>query len=208
MSKLPQPDNKSLSVLHAATEVFLQHGFSAATTDMIQRAAGVSKATVYSRYANKEALFAAVVEDKCATFAQCVKQLEVKPGNIRKVLEDIGHTYLTILLSEEALAIHRVVLAEAAKFPHLAHGFYQAGPATMNTIVTGLLEVAADAGEINVQSVGLEAAASLFMDMVRGEPQLIALTHPGSQASKVQINQWVTRAVDTFLKAYSTELSD
>ena len=39
---------KQLTVLLAASDVFLEHGFSAATTDMIQQRAGVSKATVYA----------------------------------------------------------------------------------------------------------------------------------------------------------------
>src|SRR3546814_6513872 len=39
---------KALTVLRAARNVFLTHGFSAATTDMIQREAGVSKSTVYA----------------------------------------------------------------------------------------------------------------------------------------------------------------
>src|SRR3546814_9810578 len=41
---------KALTVLRAARTVFLTHGFSAATTDMIQREAGVSKSTVYAHY--------------------------------------------------------------------------------------------------------------------------------------------------------------
>ncbi|WP_412770482.1 helix-turn-helix domain-containing protein [Ralstonia solanacearum] len=49
-----EQSDKEASVLKAATEVFLAHGFSAATTDMIQRRAGVSKATMYGRFPNKE----------------------------------------------------------------------------------------------------------------------------------------------------------
>ena len=44
------PDDKAAAVLAGARSVFLAPGFSAATTDMIQRAADVSKATVYARY--------------------------------------------------------------------------------------------------------------------------------------------------------------
>ena len=52
---------KALTVLRAARTVFLTHGFSAATADMIQREAGVSSPR-FTRYANKEALFTAVIE--------------------------------------------------------------------------------------------------------------------------------------------------
>src|SRR3546814_12224602 len=67
---------KALTVLRAARNVFLTHGFSAATTDMIQREAGVSKSTVYAHYANKEALFTAVIEAECASFTNTVHRSE------------------------------------------------------------------------------------------------------------------------------------
>ena len=72
----------------------------------------------------------------------------------------------------------------------------------MKQILMRHLEQAVAAGEIQVQAVGLESAAILFMSMLRGEGQLIALTHPQSQASDVQIDQWVNNAVTTFLRAY------
>lgn len=46
MSKPDIQFDKSVAILDAATTVFLTHGFSAATTDMIQREAGVSKKTM------------------------------------------------------------------------------------------------------------------------------------------------------------------
>lgn len=198
-------DDKTLCILQAASRVFLEHGFNAATTDMIQRTAGVSKATVYSRYPNKEALFAAVIENQCSHFTQQVQQIEVTPGNIRKVLLEIGRTYLSLLLSYESLALFRVVVAVADKFPHLARTFYTSGPGTMTKVLAAHLEKAAAAGEIDVQAIGLEAAATLFTGMLRGEAQLIALTHPESQASEAQIDQWVSQAVTTFLRAYGGE---
>lgn len=202
MSQTIATDDKSLCVLKAASQVFLEHGFNAATTDMIQQAAGVSKATLYSRYPKKEALFAAVIEYQCSTFTRRVQQIEVTPGNIRKVLLEIGHTYLSLLLSYESLALFRVVVAVADKFPHLARTFYTSGPGTMTKVLAAHLEKAANAGEIDVQTIGLEAAATLFTGMLRGEAQLIALTHPESQASEAQIDQWVNQAVTTFLRAY------
>lgn len=205
MTQTENTDDKSLRVLKAASRVFLEHGFSAATTDMIQRAAGVSKATLYSRYRKKEALFAAVIDYQCSHFTDRVQQIEVNPGNIRKVLLEIGHTYLSLLLSADALALYRVVVEVADRFPHLAHSFYNSGPGAMARILATHMETAASTGEIDVQVIGLEPAATLFMSMLRGEAQLIALTHPESQASQVQIEQWVNQAVTTFLRAYGRE---
>ncbi|KOQ92535.1 TetR/AcrR family transcriptional regulator, partial [Pluralibacter gergoviae] len=61
----PAVSAKAQKVLAGAKSIFLARGYSAATTDMIQQAAGVSKSTVYAYYPNKEALFTAVVEQQC-----------------------------------------------------------------------------------------------------------------------------------------------
>ncbi|MEI8618048.1 TetR/AcrR family transcriptional regulator [Pseudoalteromonas sp. B193] len=53
---------KARTVLQAARKIFLTHGFNGATTDMIQREAGVSKSTVYAHFTNKETLFLAVIK--------------------------------------------------------------------------------------------------------------------------------------------------
>src|SRR3546814_490726 len=84
---------KALTVLRAARNVFLTHGFSAATTDMIQREAGVSKSTVYAHYANKEALFTAVIEAECASFTKTVHGIEF--------VNDAHSASITAVRSEE-----------------------------------------------------------------------------------------------------------
>ena len=78
------PTEKARVVLAGARTVFLANGYSAATTDMIQQAAGVSKSTVYSHYPNKEALFVAVVEAECEQFLTTIR----KPEFRRKCLAD------------------------------------------------------------------------------------------------------------------------
>lgn len=57
-------------MLEGAKAIFLERGYAAASTDMIQQAAGVSKSTVYAYYPNKEALFTAVIEIECERFLQ------------------------------------------------------------------------------------------------------------------------------------------
>ena len=90
----PCPTGKALAVLDAARDVFLTHGFSAATTDMIQQAAGVSKATVYAHYPTKEALFAAVIERQCAMHMDALRAGRSMSGGIRAVLAEMANAYL------------------------------------------------------------------------------------------------------------------
>jgi len=195
-------NDKELAVLKAATSIFLQHGFSAATTDMIQREADVSKATMYACFPNKEVLFAAAIEYECAALTATFRAMPVSPGDVAKTLTDLGMSCLDIVLSPTALALHRVVTAEAIRFPELARRFYLAGPQVVISMITEQLSEAAQAGEINVQSVGLEAAATLYLSMVRAQAQLECLTHPETPPSAAQKDYWVRIAVTTFLAAF------
>ncbi|WP_244185514.1 TetR/AcrR family transcriptional regulator [Ectopseudomonas oleovorans] len=193
---------KALTVLRAARNVFLTRGFSAATTDMIQREAGVSKSTVYAHYANKEALFTAVIEAECASFTNTVHGIEFRPGKLRETLTMLAKAYLDIVLSPGGLALFRVVIAEGQRFPRLARTFYLAGPQVMTTMVAEQLANAAASGEVDLGEIGRETAANLFINLVRGEPQLQCLTHPDAAPSSAQIDQWANAAVVTFMRAY------
>ena len=48
-------------ILDAATELFLGHGFGATSIEAVAQRVRVSKRTLYHRFPDKEALFAAVV---------------------------------------------------------------------------------------------------------------------------------------------------
>src|SRR3954468_5507728 len=57
---------KAGAVLAGARALFLQQGFGATSVDEVAGRAGVSKATVYSNFADKEALRAALVAASAA----------------------------------------------------------------------------------------------------------------------------------------------
>jgi AcrR family transcriptional regulator len=201
-------NEKKRAVLNAASSVFLAHGFSAATTDMIQREAGVSKATMYACFANKEAIFTAVVERECAAMAETFRSIRTMPGNIARMLTELGRSYLGFILSPTMLALYRLVVAEAPRIPDLGRRFYLAGPEIGTSIVTERLSEAARAGEIDVQAVGLEAAAVLFLGMARAEAQMECVTHPEARPSAAQIDRWVQLAVTTFLRAFGVDAAN
>ena len=196
------PDDKAAAVLAGARSVFLTHGFSAATTDMIQQAAGVSKATVYARYPTKDALFKAVIEAECDRLLGVVRATEIRSRQLPDVLLALAQAYLKLVLSPDILALFRAVVGEAPRFPALARQFYLVGPHGFNAIVERHLEEAAAAGRVDFSSVGLEMAAIHFVNLVRGEAQMQCLTHPGSVPSQAQCDQWASAAVTTFVRAF------
>jgi TetR/AcrR family transcriptional regulator, mexJK operon transcriptional repressor len=196
------PPDKAAAVLAGARAIFLAHGFSASTTDMIQQAAAVSKSTVYSHYPNKEALFTAVIEAECEYNLATIRKLKFSNNRLEWILDEISRAYLDTVLSPEALALYRVVVAEGPRFPELARRFYVAGPGAMNSIVAELLDGAMAKDELDFSSIGRDAAAALFVNMVRGEAQMQCVTHPDSRPSAAQRDRWAHDAVASFLCAF------
>lgn len=193
---------KAYTVLRAARTIFFTHGFSGATTDMIQREAAVSKSTVYAHYANKEALFVAVIEAECQAFADTVRSIKFYPGKLKETLTALAQAYLKILLSESGLSLHRIIVAEGPRFPALARTFFMAGPSVIIAMVSEQIDSAVASGEVELGSLDAEEAARVFIHLVRSEPQFLYVIHPDYTSVPKQIDRWVTVAVETFMRAY------
>lgn len=192
---------KALIVLNAARNVFFAHGYNASTTDMIQREAGVSKSTVYAHFSNKEKLFLAVVERECEIFTAAIHDLKFTPGNIVETLQNLGVAYLKVALSERAIALYRVVIAEAPRSPLLGHMFYQSGPSVVKNVVIKYLQDADNSGEIDLGPLSKEEAADVFVALMRNELHLYMLTHPDVLVTPEMIKEKVIIYVNTFIRA-------
>ena len=196
---------KARTVLNAATKIFLTHGFNGATTDMIQREAGVSKSTVYAHFANKEKLFLAVIQSECASFTASLNGIKFTPGNITESLAVLGRAYLNVALSAPALSLYRVVIAEAPRFPTLGHMFYNSGPKVVKAMVADCLTQAHNAKEIDLNNINISEATDVFVTLLRSELHLICLTHPDQPLNSATIDRWVDIAINTFLRSYGSQ---
>ncbi|RSO58067.1 TetR/AcrR family transcriptional regulator [Acinetobacter lactucae] len=199
MSGSTKTNEKNQKILDAATKFFLTHGFSGTTTDMIQKEAGVSKATMYGCYKNKEVMFAAVIERQCTNMQEQIILVETKAENLRSALTEMGKTYLCFILSHSGLAFFRVCIAEAVRFPELSEKFFEVGPQKLANIIAGYLEKSQKNKEIELNS-SAAIAANIFLALLRSDAHLKCLTHPNYTISDNEISTWVDYAVDLFLK--------
>jgi AcrR family transcriptional regulator len=113
-------------ILDAASTVFLQQGFAGASLERIAEAAGAGKATLYSRYPSKEALFAEVVKRNCE---RCLRPVFEAPqsSSLSEQLEGVTRALVMRLLDDEVVGLIRVVIADAPRFPSLAKMTREAG---------------------------------------------------------------------------------
>jgi len=169
---------------------------------MIHKGAGVSKATLYAKFPNKEALFARVIGQECALLTEQVLAIEGISGDFSGTLRKVGRTYLEILLSPRSLALFRTILSDARRFPELGTIFYRSGPKVINEKMAELVAEAVETGVIDVQAIGVPNAAKMFVNMLRSEGQLESLVQPDSRPSEGQLDHWVETAVTTFMLAF------
>jgi AcrR family transcriptional regulator len=75
-------------ILHAALDLFADHGVSGTSLQMIADAVGVTKAAVYHKFKTKEEIVIAVAEMELATLEDALKAAEAQADSIgaRKVL--------------------------------------------------------------------------------------------------------------------------
>lgn len=67
-------------VLEAAARVLLEHGYAAATTNRIAETAGVSVGTLYEYFANKEAVFDALIRRELDALVDAIRSPGVDPA--------------------------------------------------------------------------------------------------------------------------------
>lgn len=185
-------------ILDAATQVFMEEGYAGASIDRIVQLAGGSKATLYRHFNGKAELFAAIME---TLVAQMVAPIE-RPalGNRRGLaatLSSFARTYLDVLLEPHSLALYRMVMAEAARFPDLGQGFFQRGPGRVAAQLADYLRQESR----DSASVPVELQAREFLSLARADLHLRALlgVDIADAATRAAV---VARAVEVFLRQH------
>lgn len=192
-------DPKTRQILNAAAAAFMEHGFGPASVDTIAKIAGVSKATVYTRFSSKEAMFEAVVER------------ERQRRHLDDVLTDSNPDFETRLRAWAAgmvqvftdpvtAKVYRMVVAESPRFPELGRAFYRSAPMASRERLAS--QLAAHGAEAGLAIDDPMQAAADFIGLLRGDLQLRVLLDVEHQPDANRIDAIVDHAVRTFLKAY------
>ncbi len=204
--KLPVPDpmppvqgRKVAQVIDGARRVFLRDGFEGASVDAIAREAGVSKATLYSYFADKRVLFMHVGRAECHRQSMTtVCEIDLT-APVRVVLAKTGETLLAFITSEFGQRIFRICVAEADRFPALGREFYESGPMVMRAHLVDYLKCGVARGELRIEDY--ELAADQFTELCKVElfPRLIFGLGAPSAADRTRI---VGAAVEMFMARY------
>lgn len=151
--------SKQEQILNGAMQEFLTHGYAGTSMDRVAKTAGVSKATVYSHFGDKQGLFTALVErlaEKKFELLFDPKLLSASPTVGLRELATKG--LLNAMADQEHLTFVRLIIGESGRFPELAQTFARslAFPA-----IYRLTQYFIAHPELKIQDP--EAAARIFM---------------------------------------------
>lgn len=197
----PPPTRKGAlrrqALLDAARAVFMEQGYAAASIDQVVERVGGSKASVYQYFGSKEGLFGEMIAAQCEEFLKSIAFPTVVEGDIEQTLLNLARRATELFLRPERIALHRAVIAEAARFPELAQRFYEAGPKRGLAQLGAFLKSQHEAGVLNCPNP--ELAAIHLMDLVRAFPIFRSLLGLTPMPSGQTLDDFIQDAVHTFL---------
>ena len=183
-------------ILEVAEKLFLVHGFGATSIEAVAKQAGISKRTFYHRFPGKEQLFEAVVQRLMERWLPPFDSGLLAPPDLADALRDTAEYMLRIALTPEALALHRLVIHEARRFPSLARILHELGAANGIARIASHLEPRIRSGELRAIAPGF-AAEQFILSVVSG-PQRRALGL-GVPLNASEIKTHAANAVTLFL---------
>jgi AcrR family transcriptional regulator len=188
-------------VLEGARAVFMSDGYEGSSVDAIARAAGVSKATLYSYFTDKRQIFMEVAKAECGLQIEEADAILSDESSPREVLSTAADRMLSFFLSSFGQSIFRMCVAESDRFPELGREFYETGPKLFRGKMVEYLRCAVAEGDLVIDD--FELAADQFAELCKASlfPELMfGIRRHVTAAEKQRV---IDGAVETFLARYA-----
>jgi AcrR family transcriptional regulator len=197
-------DARRQAILDIARDVFLKEGFAAASMSSIAARLGGSKGTLYNYFSSKEELFVAMIQDQCDRNHALLFDFDAGDGDFFEALRRLGERFVGIMLSDDMLDMHRLVIAEAGRFPELGQALYEAGPKRGHARLSAFLRAEMHRNGLHAEDV--DRAAAQLMDLCLTNLYRQRLWNVRGAATAEEIHANVDDALKTFLSAHSAPL--
>jgi len=199
-STSPKKGRKYDQVIEGAWQVFMREGFEGASVDAIARAAGVSKATLYSYFSDKKLLFIEVARTECLRQAETAIVLGQSGLSTRETLTDMARRMVAFYLSDLGQQVFRICAAEAERFPEIARTFYQSGPELARRRVADYLGEAVKRGQLQIEDC--QFAADQFAELCKADLFMRMMFGISESITQNEIDRVINGAVDMFMARY------
>ncbi|MBP1318255.1 TetR/AcrR family transcriptional regulator [Herbaspirillum sp. 1130] len=192
--------------IDAAGHLFIQQGYAAVTMEAIAAAAGKSKVTLYNYFSNKEELFEAFVVQAGDGALEELAKAYKEADSVQTILERLGLALLMLVSRPDVIALDRLIIGEAARYPELARIFFKNGPKRTVAAIKNVMAQCMESGKIDARNSELAAlhfkgicAADLIENLMWGT---------AVSPTKRQLEKISKEAVRIFLNGYANRSSN
>jgi TetR/AcrR family transcriptional repressor of mexJK operon len=193
--------DRRAAIIGIARPIFLSEGYAATSMSAIAVRVGGSKATLYSYFPSKEALFIAVIESACDEVLSSVYGDTPESMDLRETLSLVGGRFLSFGLSDEAIAIYRLASSESVRFPVIGQTLNESGFARGVERLAKYFERMMAAGLLRKSDPII--AAEQFFDLCGAGILHRRLWNVSLKPSEAEIAAQVERATETFVRAFA-----
>jgi AcrR family transcriptional regulator len=194
-----EDSSKRRQILEGARKVFLDLGFDGASMGEIARAASVSKGTLYVYFADKSALFEAIVEEE--TLEQGKVTFNFDPDrDVTTTLTEFGQAYIAMICRPGGGSAIRTVMAIAERMPEVGRRYYEHVLEYTIGRLAAYLDAHVKREELVIDNCQL--AASQFLLMCQATLFLPFIFQAAPAPSSECIARVVDSAVRIFLAGY------
>ena len=188
------------AIIQLALRSFLTHGYEATTMSAIAKAMGGSKGTLWSYFSSKEELLAAVIDSAAAAFQSSMGEILDAKKDIRVVLTRFCETFLERISRPQAIALQRLIVSQADRFPEIGRVFYEHAPAINHATLSDFFKRQMAAGVLRADDPN--EAARMLLDLCTAGYHDRVLYGVEAQDTAIERRE-AARIVRQFLDCYS-----
>ncbi len=190
--------DKRAAIVGAAMKAFLQEGYARMSMSGLVATLGVSKATLWSYFRSKEDLFAAVLDDAVGAYGRALAERLLISEDLRDGLLTFSKGLIGKMVSEDGIALFRLITAESGRFPEVGQLFYAKAARPVEASLAAYLRRHIEQGVLRPDDPARQAR--MLVDLCHGFQQrrLWGIEILNDE----EIEAEASRAADLFLRAF------
>lgn len=170
---------RNQNLIETAGQLFLKMGYGKVSLELIAREAHVAVRTIYVKFGGKAGLFQAVLIANRDRFI-APHEMEQDPRPMKEIIATFGEDFLEMITAPDALAVQRMVIAEAKSNPELAQSFSEAGPRQTREMLARFFARPDIRAQLR-ENVAIELLPSYLIQCVMGDPFARFLFDPATE---------------------------
>jgi len=191
--------SKRRQIMDGARKVFMELGFDGASMGEIARAAAVSKGTLYVYFADKSALFEAIVEEETLQHGQVVFNFDLN-RDVETTLREFGQAYIHLICQPSGGSAIRTVMAIAERMPEVGRRYYERVLEKTISQLAFFLKAHVRPNDLAIDDCHL--AAAQFMQLCQASLFYPFIFQAAPPPSDERITQVINSSTRMFLAAY------